>query len=374
VTTSDAALARVLLKAPPGSIDLSGGEPDFATPSHIVDAGVRALTGGATKYTPRAGVESLREAIVEKLARRNGYEARVDDVIVTAGGTPATCIAIASTCSRGDAILGPDPGWPNYQLVADSIGIESRRYRQPPSGALDLDEIERLVDGRTKLIVVNSPSNPTGAMISRPDLTRLIELAERHRLAILADEAYEDIVFEGEAVSPAAIGGTVDVFSCYTLSKSYAMTGWRVGYIVVPGSASRAAMRVQTAITGCASAMAQHAAEVAITGPQTFVSEMCSAYRRRRDLAVEILQRAKLIDAAPQGAFYLWVDVASSGLSGADFARALMTDRKVVVSAGDVYSTFPTPATHVRASFATAEENVLNAARELADAVQQAAP
>jgi aspartate aminotransferase len=368
-SVGDAALARVLAQGiVEAAIDLSGGEPDFPTPDHVGEAGLRAIREGETRYTPKVGLASLRELIVEKVRTRNGYTAAFEDVIVTGGGSPAVCIAIAASCTAGDNILVPDPGWPNYQIFAEQIGIECRRYRQLPSTPIDFEAIESLIDSRTRLLVWNAPSNPTGAMGANGEVETLVELAERHGLSLLSDEAYEDIYYEQPPTSPSALGGAKRTFGCYTFSKTYAMTGWRVGYVTVPPTFRNQAIQFQTAINGCASSISQRAAEAAIAGPQTVVEERRLEYRRRRDKIVQELLGTQLLDGIPEGAFYLWLDVSASRHTGASFTAWLAEQTGILVSAGEVYSTHTNH--HIRVSFAEAEELVVDALRQIRDGVE----
>jgi aspartate/methionine/tyrosine aminotransferase len=335
------------------------GEPDGPTPPALVEAGVAALRAGATRYTPRLGYATLRQAICAELAA-SGYPATPDDVVVTGGGTPAVAIALGAACRPGDAILVPDPGWPNYEIFAGRFGLTTRRYRQDPAPgvAFDLEEIEALIDGETRMIVITSPSNPTGGVADAELVGGLVALAERRDLLICSDEAYERIAFGRAPVSPGALGGAARTFSCHTLSKTYAMTGWRVGWVVVPPAFRGPALEMQVAICGCASAMGQRAAEAALASEPPEVQAAIASYRRRRDLAVAALAGTRLLAAPPEGAFYLWLDVGATGLSGQEFADRLAAEHDVLVSAGEVYSVLQPG--HVRISFATAEAQLLD--------------
>lgn len=367
-----AALARLReVHDDPELIDLSVGEPDMATPAAITEAGIEALRGGATHYTPRVGYASLREAIAAKLERENGFTAALDDIVVTGGGTPAIAIAIGAACAAGDTILVPDPGWPNYEIGAARLGVGTRRYRQDPAPgvAFDLDEIESLIDETTRMVVVTSPSNPTGGTASAEQVRGLVELCERRGLLICADEAYESIVFDGPATSPAAVGGGDLTFACFTLSKTFAMTGWRLGYLTAPPRFRDATLAMQIAISGCASAMGQRAAEVALSVSHPEVIAAVETYRRRRDRAAAIAEPAGLLRSRPGGAFYLWLDISSAGLSGQEMTDWLVREREVLVSAGEVYSRLQPG--HIRVSFATDEELLVEGMKRIADGVEE---
>lgn len=372
----EAALGRVIdIPDSPTMIDLSVGEPDIVTPPAIVEAGIAALRAGATHYTARRGEGPLRDLIVDKLARENDIRVGPDDLIVSSGGGAAVTIAIGGGCRPGDGILIPDPGWPNYELFALRMGLEPRRYRQDPSPgvALDLDEIESLIDERTRMIVLTSPSNPTGGMAS-PELVRgLVQLAESHDLLICSDEAYEAIVFEGKPSSPAsrAAGGADRTFACFTFSKTYAMTGWRIGYVVVPPAYAQQAFAMQVTTSGSAPTVAQKAAQVALSTEQPEVTAAIAAYARRRERASAIAEAGGLLRSRPPGAFYLWLDVGRTGLSGQEFTNWLARERDVLLSAGEVYSESPAP--HVRVSYATSEDLLVEGMNRLVAAVDELA-
>jgi aspartate/methionine/tyrosine aminotransferase len=369
----DAAAARLLgVEHSPTAIDLSVGEPDFDTPEAISRAGIEAIEAGETRYTPRLGFADLREAICARLTTEKRYEPAFEDVVVTAGGSPGVSIAIAATCRAGDTLIVPDPSWPNYELFATRLGAHCRRYRQRASTPLDLDEIESLVDSSTKLIVVNSPANPTGAIVSRDDLEVLVDLAQRRGLWILSDEAYESIVFDRrETFSPCALGGSERTFASYTFSKKYAMTGWRVGYLVTPPPFRRAALELHAAMSGCAPAMAQRAAMRALTDGQTAAEAMRVAFERRRNLALEVLSGSDLVDGEPEGAFYLWLNVQRSRHTGIDFTTLLARDADVVVSAGEVYTDASDH--HVRVSFAASDDSLRLALQRVRSTVDRLA-
>jgi aspartate/methionine/tyrosine aminotransferase len=370
---ADAAAGRLLGEPPAGgAIDLSVGEPDFVTPSGIRDAANRALAAGDTRYTPRLGFPELRDAVRARLAADKGYEPTFEDTIVTAGGSPAICIAIAATCAAGDSIVLPDPSWPNYQLFAARVGVESRRYCQDVGQELDLEAIEALIDGSTKLVVLNSPGNPTGHLLTRAETEAIVDLAARRGIWILSDEAYESIVFDGErAWSPCAVGGLGRTFASYTFSKTYAMTGWRVGYLVAPSEFRRAALELQATMTGCAPTIAQRGALHALAHCNAAAESMRLAYQQRKDLAVRELDGAALLDGAPRGAFYLWLNVARTGMTGLEFTDWLQRETDVVVSAGEVYS--ERSADHVRASFAVSDEQLGDALGRIRSGVDKLA-
>jgi aspartate aminotransferase len=354
----DAAALRLLgVDHSPTAIDLSVGEADFETPRAIREAAVQALMAGETRYTPRLGLPELREAVCVRLERKKDYRPCFEDAVITAGASPAVCISIAAVCRSGDTILVPDPAWPNYQMFANRIGVGCRRYGFRASVELDLDELEALIDTTTRLVVVNSPANPTGALATRGELERLVAIAERRGIWILSDEAYDGIVFEGErAWSPCAVGGLERTFAAYTFSKTYAMTGWRVGYLVAPAAFRRAVLELQATMTGCAPAMAQRAAVFALEHGASYAETMRLAYEQRRDAALQQLRGTDLVDGVPRGAFYLWLTIDRTGMSGLELTQWLAREADVLVSAGEVYSDGSAP--HVRVAFAVSDESL----------------
>jgi aspartate/methionine/tyrosine aminotransferase len=349
-------------------LHLEVGEPDFPTPGHVIEAAARAAVDGFTKYTENRGLLSLREAISAKLSARNGIEASPDEVVVTTGGVTALFETLVALVEPGEAILVSDPAWPNYEMMAAVVGAVPLRYPLDRSADFepDLDRLAELAhDPRAKAIVVNSPCNPTGAVWRRATLERVLEIAREHDLYLLSDEVYEEIVFEGEHFSPASIdehGRVATVFSC---SKTYAMTGWRLGYVVARQPLADLIAKVQEPVISCATAVAQKAAEAALTGPQECVAEMRKAYRRRRDVAVAELAEAGLLLTVPHGAFYILADVSRATQDTYAFCRWAATDQGVAVAPGETFG--PSGAGLVRLSLATAapvlEEGIVRLAR-----------
>jgi aspartate/methionine/tyrosine aminotransferase len=328
-----------LALALPHAIRLEIGEPNFATPPHIVEAAHRAAQDGYTRYTHTQGLLSLREAWSERLARVNGRATKPDDVIVTAGAVAGLHATLATILAPGDEILIPDPGWPNWGMIAALIGARAVGY---PSVAEhgwqpDLDRLDALVTRRTRAILVNSPGNPTGAVLGRAALERISAFAERHDLWLVSDECYDAIVFDGEHLGTAAVASvdrTVTIASC---SKTYAMTGWRIGCVAAPARLIPAIAKVQQATQASVCAVAQKAAEAALTGPQDCVDEMRAFYRDRRDQAVVLLASLGRPIASPEGAFYAMLDISDAVEDDAAFAHDLLSTRGVAVAPGSAF-------------------------------------
>jgi aspartate/methionine/tyrosine aminotransferase len=356
----------------PGAIRLEIGEPNFATPQHIVEAAHRAAQDGYTRYTHTQGLLSLREAWSERLARVNGRKTTPDDTIVTAGAVAGLHATFAAILGPGDEILIPDPGWPNWGMMAALIGARTVGYPclaahgwQP-----DLNRLDALVSPRTRAILINSPGNPTGAVLPRSALEALTDFAERHDLWLVSDECYDAIVFDGEHLGTAAVAPperTVTIASC---SKTYAMTGWRMGCVAAPRSLTSAIAKVQQATQASVCAVAQKAAEAALTGPQDCVSEMRSFYSARRDQAVAILSRLGRSIASPEGAFYAMIDLSDAVEDDTAFAHELLVRRGVAVAPGSAFGR--AGAGSVRVALCVSEEALWSGLPLLAEAANEA--
>jgi aspartate aminotransferase len=362
-----------LAAATPGAIRLEVGQPDFRTPPHIVAAAKRALDDGWHGYTPTAGLQSLRERVAAKLRRVNAIDAPADRVVCGVGGAGVISNAVAALVDAGDEVLVPDPGWSNYRLMLATVHARAIPYPCPPAlGFLpDLDHLEALVTPRTKLLIVNSPNNPSGRVYPAALLRSLGEFAGRHGLWIVSDECYDQIVFDGERVAPGMVhhADPERVISCFTFSKSYAMTGWRLGYATGPAPVIDSMIK---AIEGSASGtttMVQKAAEAALDGPQDCVTEMVAAYERRRDLAVDLLQEAGLLTVVPEGAFYVLADVAPSGLGALELAKRLLAERRVGVAPGTAFGRVAGSA--VRISLASSDADLREGVGRLCDLVAE---
>jgi aspartate aminotransferase len=338
----------------PGCIRLETGEPDFRTPEHIRQAVLEAIEQRNVTYGPPAGLLSLRQAVAAKLARVNGYTASPEEITITTGGTGAVMAALQALCGPGDAALTPDPAWPMYDHMLACLGAEAIHYRLAPENSWlpDLGELERLVTPQTKAIIINSPANPTGAVFSRALLEQLIGFAQRHDLYLISDEAYDELVYEGQHFSPAALCDDGRVISAYTFSKSYAMTGWRIGYTVAQPTISKAVLAAVSATCSNVSHVAQWAAEAALAGPQDCVAHMRDTYRQRRDAALEVLRAYDLNALPPGGAFYLMIAISSAGLPSEAFVMGLLKERNISVAPGSAFG--ETIDGYVRVSLASA--------------------
>jgi aspartate/methionine/tyrosine aminotransferase len=337
----------------PGAIVLAVGDPNFPTPPHVVDAADAAARAGKTGYVSNAGIPELREALAEKIRTRNGYDVTANEIVVTNGGVEGIFAALATVLDPGDGILLPDPGWPNFAMTATMLRARILSYPLvAENGFLPaLADLERLCDAGTKAVLLNSPSNPLGAVIDRERMREIAAFAESRNLWLISDECYDETVFDDRFVSAAAAGDPQRTIAIYTFSKTYAMTGWRVGYVAAPPRAVAQIAKLQEPLISCVNVPAQHAALAALTGPQDVVGQMVSAYRERRDEVCRRLAAARVPALKPSGAFYVWADVRASGLSSRDFAFALLRERGVAVAPGTAFG--PNGEGFVRISLAT---------------------
>jgi aspartate aminotransferase/aminotransferase len=356
-----------------GGLHLEIGEPDFPTPPHVIRAVTEAMQGGQVKYTLSRGTAPLRDAIVSKLHAHNSIAASTDEVVVTTGGTTAVLEALLVLLRAGDGVLIPDPGWPSFDMIVTLLRGRVLRYRLRADAdyAPDLDEVKRLA-GQARVLVINTPSNPTGAVFTRETLEGLIRIAERHGLVVISDEVYEDIVFEGSHWSAASLGGDAPVVSVFSFSKGYAMTGWRIGYLAAPATIADAVVKAQEAVVACPSSLAQHAAHAALSGPRDCIDEMRDEYRRRRDLAVERLATEGLLLTRPRGTFYIMADISRSGLDSYEFARRLLVGRGVAVAPGGTFGDEADAA--VRLSLASPPETIAEGIRRIGESIRDHDP
>ena len=353
-----------------GTIHLEVGEPDFPTPEHIVEAACAAARAGFTKYTPNAGVTSLRKSVVDKVRKYNRIDASIDNVTITSGAVCAIATSLLALMEPGEEILIPDLSWPTYDMVIAVNNWIPRRYPLlKQKGFLpNLDALRRLINDRTKVIMVNSPSNPTGAVFPREIQLELLEIAREHDLYLLSDETYDQIIFDSEHFSPASSDTDGRVLSIFSFSKVYAMTGWRVGYVVAPQKISRLIAELQEPYVSCPSAVSQKAAEAALRGPQRCLRIMVDSYRERRDMAVEILKANDLFVYSPQGTIYILIDISSSGMNSYDFAKSLLQKRKVGVSPGDAFG--PAGDDYIRVCFAASEGHLKEGLKRICEHIK----
>lgn len=355
-------------------IHLEFGEPSFPTPDHIVSAAERSIRDERQGYGPSAGMPWLREAIVARAEHITGLAAGPERAVVTMGGTGGLQAALLALCAPGDEVLTPDPAWPGYDAMIAAASARQVRYPLVAAHGWepDLDALRALCGPRTRVLVLNTPSNPTGAVFSRATIEALVTLADERDLWILSDECYDDILFEGQHVSPASLAPERTIVAG-TCSKSYAMTGWRVGWVIAPGVVAPSIGVVTAAQVNNLPLLTQRAAHAALTGPQDCVREMVAGYRERRDLALGLLDAANAREYTPMGAFYLLINLAllaGRPVASLPFAERLIAERAIAAGPGSAFGE-RTPE-HLRVSLASSPDDlragiagILAAAREV---------
>ncbi|HEY5629491.1 MAG TPA: pyridoxal phosphate-dependent aminotransferase [Candidatus Limnocylindrales bacterium] len=363
-----AARARALEASGRSVIHLEIGEPDADTPANVRDAAKRALDAGQTHYPPFAGLPELRAAIATDAGARRGMSVAPEDVFVTVGGKGVMVYAILALVDPGDEVIVPDPGYPIYESLTRFLDATPvvLPIRMANDFQVDVDELEALISPRTKLIVINSPANPTGGVLSGDDLERIAALAERHDVAILSDEIYSRILYDGaEHVSIASLPGLASrTIVLDGFSKTYAMTGWRLGYAIVPDWLRQAYGTLIINTVSGATSFAQAGAVEALTGPQVEVEAMVAEFRVRRDLVVDGLNAIPGIECrTPQGAFYAFPSIAGTGLDGPTFAERLLQEAGVCVLSGTSFGSVGRE--HIRISYATSRDNLAEALRRI---------
>jgi len=371
------ARARALAATGRSIVYLQIGEPDFDTPDNVRAAAKQAIDEGMTHYPPYAGLPELRAAIAADTTDRRGFAVEPSNVFVTVGGKGVMVYAIMALVDPGDEVIVPDPGYPIYDSITRFVGGTSVPIpiRQENDFRLDIDELASRITPRTKLLVINSPANPTGGVLTRGDIERIAELALRHDLVVLSDEIYSRILYDGaEHYSIAALDGMAErTITLDGFSKTYAMTGWRLGYAVVPDWLVKAYGQLIINTISGATAFAQAGAIEALRGPQADVDAMVREFRARRDLIVDGLNAIPGFDCLrPQGAFYVFPDISGTGLSGAELADRLLQEAGVCVLAGTAFGGVGT--NHIRISYANSRENLTEALSRIKGFVAQLAP
>jgi aminotransferase len=355
-----------------GSVHLEIGEPDFPTPPHIIEAAKRSLDEGYTHYSPNAGDPELRERIAEKVSRNNKIDANPNsEIIVTCGAMQAISSAILVTINPGDEVIIPDPGYESFsrQVRFASGTPVPVQVKEEEHFLLDPQAIEKTITKKSKMIILNTPSNPTGSVMSRDNLERIAEVVCKYNLLVISDEIYEKITFDGvEHVSFASLPEMAKhTISVFAFSKTYAMTGWRVGYAIGPKEIIGEMTKIQEFYVTCAPTVCQRAALAALTGPQSCVNEMVQEYRRRRDFLYDELVKIRNINCfKPQGAFYLFPNISHIGMRSEEAAQALLEKSKIVTTPGRAFGEHGD--NFIRMSLGTSMENLELAAERIRNA------
>ncbi|MGQ0798047.1 MAG: pyridoxal phosphate-dependent aminotransferase [Methanobacteriota archaeon] len=348
-------------------LSLSVGEPDFPTPAHIVEAAKTALDEGHTKYTPSPGIRELRDAIAEKSSKENGIPAKAENVLVapTKHTLFLTCMALLDA---GDEAIIPDPGWVSYAPMVRLAGARPVPVRAADEERFVLrpEAVAEAITKRTRLLMVNSPSNPAGSVYPRETMRGLADLAQDHDLTLVSDEIYEKILYEGEHVSPASLDGMFDrTVTVNGFSKTYAMTGWRLGWLVAPTSIVKEASKVQEHTITCATAFAQKAGVAALRGPTAPLDAMVEEFRARRDLVMTELARVRDFETfPPAGAFYAFPRVAAP-INSEALGERILNEAKVAVTPGSAFG--GAGEGHLRVSFAASRETIVEGIRRIGE-------
>ncbi len=357
-TLSISAAAKKLAKEGKPVIDMGVGEPDFKTPQHIIDAAIKALNEGKTFYTPSKGVPELIDAIVEK-ARADGLDVDAKNIIVTPGAKYAIFEAMLSIIDRGDEVILLDPSWVSYEPCV--LMAEGKVVWVPHAEGFEDAPIEDYISNKTKLIVINSPSNPLGVVYPKEFLKKVRDLAIDNDLLVMSDEIYEKIIFDGEFTSIARLDGMLErTIIINGFSKSYAMTGWRLGYAIAPEWIIKEMAKIQSHSVSHATSFVQYAGIAALKGDQKCVEEMVAEFKARRDLLIEGLDRLGIKYAPPRGAFYMFIDV---GMDSMKFCEEFLKKEYVATTPGSAFGKAFT--TWVRLSYATSRENIAEAINRL---------
>ncbi len=342
-------------------IHLEIGEPDFPTAPHIVDAAVEAMRAGQTHYVPAPGIPALREAVASFLERTGRMRTSPDRVIITPGAKPIMFFTIMALCGPGDEVLYPDPSFPMYESItafAGAVGVPVP-LREGNDFRIDTAELERLVTDRSKLLIINSPHNPCGSALTRADCEAIADIAQRHDLVVLSDEVYWAIRYGDEPhASVLDVAGMADrTILLDGWSKTFAMTGWRLGFGVFPPALVEPVSRLVINSVSCTSAFSQYAAIAALDGPWTPVDQMVTEFARRRDVIVAGLNEIPGIRCVqPQGAFYAFPSVAETGLTAAQLQARLLADAGVAALAGTAFGAWGEG--FLRFSYANSVENI----------------
>jgi aspartate/methionine/tyrosine aminotransferase len=346
------------------------GQPDFSTPAHIIEAAHQAMKDGFTGYSPTAGYPQTREAIAQYAAAFKGIKTSANEVVVVPGGKPIMFFTMLALVEEGDEVIYPNPSFPIYDSVIRFSGATPvpLKLSAQDDFRLNLEELERLITPKTKLLILNSPSNPTGGLYTHEDVYGLAEILKKHpKIFILSDEIYDRLIYEGSALSIATIPELKDrTIILDGFSKTFAMTGWRLGYGIMHPDIAKHIEMLMVNSNSCAASFSQIAAIAALQGPQDCVDEMRSAFKDRRDYLVGALNAIDGVTCTlPKGAFYTFPDISSFGVPCAVFADRLLEEAGVASTSGVAFGAFGEG--YIRLSYATSMDNIKIAVDRLRD-------
>jgi aspartate aminotransferase len=365
--------ARALEQQGKDIIHLEIGEPDFDTPKNIVDAAIDALHHGWTHYGPSAGLPDLRTAIADHVSETRKVKVHSDEVVIVPGGKPIIFFSILALADTGDEVIYPNPGFPIYESMINYVGARPVpiRLKEEKDFGLDVDELASLISDRTKLIILNSPQNPTGGVLSQRDIRDIGEVIADRNIMVLSDEIYSRLIFEGEHYSIMSVPGFKDrTILLDGFSKTYAMTGWRMGYGVMRPDLAAHITRLMTNSSSCTASFTQIAGIEAIRGDQSSVDHMRAEFQRRRDAFVAGLNRIKGFSCRmPKGAFYVFPNITKTGWTSKKLADALLEDAGVACLSGTAFGEFGEA--YLRFSVANSLENLNQAVTRLHEWIQR---
>ena len=341
-------------------VNFAAGEPDFDTPDFIKEAAIAAIKGGFTKYTPSTGTPELKKVISEKFHRDNSLEYDPSQIVVSCGAKHSIFNALLVLINKADEVIIPSPYWVSYPEMVNLCEGKARFIKTIPENGFKMTagELEKNITPKTKVLILNSPSNPTGCVYTRDELERIAGICAAKKIFIISDEIYEKLIYDGgKHVSIASL--SKDIYNLTVtvngLSKSHSMTGWRIGYLAAPADVTAAISKVQDHSTSNPVSISQKAAVAALSSSDDFCREMASEFQKRRDYALERLGRNKKISfIKPQGAFYIFCDISKSGLDSSTFAGRLLEETYVSIIPGEGFGVD----NYVRISFATGLERI----------------
>ena len=354
-------------------VHLEIGEPDFDSPSYVIDAAKEALDQGFTHYGPSAGQPELRNAIAIHQGEFNGYSISPENVIVTPGGKPVMFFSLLALIEEGDEVIYPNPGFPIYESMINYSGGTPipMKLEETKDFNANIDDLRKLITDKTKMMIINSPNNPCGSVTTKDDLKQIAEIAIENNLIVLSDEIYKDMYYEGEHYSITKFNGMKErTIILDGFSKSYAMTGWRLGYGIFPDFLVEDITKLMTNSVSCTSVFSQMAAIAALEGSREFTINMMEKFKIRRDIIVNGLNSIEGVTCrTPLGAFYAFPNISGTGLSSSDFADIALNEYGVALLSGTAFGEYGD--NYIRISFANSEENLLKAIDRLNDMIKK---
>ncbi len=350
-------------------IHLEIGEPDFDTPANIRQAAKKALDDGYTHYGPAAGLPAARAAVAKYSAEGRGIEVHPDQVVITPGAKPIMYFVITACVDEGDEVIYPNPGFPIYESVIEFVGAKAvpLQLKEEKGFSFDIEDLKRLITKKTRLLILNTPQNPTGGVLSEEDLRQIADLARKHDLIVLSDEVYGKIIYDGfRHFSIASLPGMQErTVILDGFSKTYAMTGWRLGYGIMPENLAKLVTQLQINSTSCTSSFSQVAAIEALAGPQDEVKKMVAEFKHRRDVIVDGLNAIPGIKChRPLGAFYVFPNITGTGYQSRELAEIMLNEAGVACLSGTAFGKYGEG--YLRFSYANSVENIKKALDRMA--------